>query len=117
MKFLIAKRTERTETSQPDEMFGGNIVTSKETDVWWTDETCSSRYGIGTISFDGDDHGPADIVPGDSLGRTVAQWLCDSYSWGTRYGRDGFYSQEEIEILRRFCSQWPDGPQFTTEKW
>lgn len=86
-------------------------------DVVWTDETASSRYGIGTIQIGDQDHGPADLVPHDTLGRTVAQYLCDSYAWGNQYGREGFVTAEQIAILRRFCAQWPQGPQFTPENW
>src|SRR5512137_1311041 len=78
----------------------------------WTDETPASRSGIGSIDINGIDYGPADMVPGDGAGRCVAQWLCDSRGWGDRYGRTGPYSKQEIQILRRFCSQWPEGPQF-----
>lgn len=127
MKFLIAKSTKEIETGEladPSaglvELFGpgsDKLTRTEKIESWWTDETCSTRYGIGTIEIGGVDHGPADLVPHDTLGRTVAAWLCDSYSWVDRYGRAGSYSKEEIEILRRFCSQWPDGPQFTPEKW
>src|SRR3989304_298270 len=54
MKVLIAKGLMTV---------GGTTV-----DSHWTDETSSSRYGIGTIEIGDQDYGPADVVPGDSLG-------------------------------------------------
>lgn len=116
MKFLIAKTQKKSETSDAfAETFGDTTVTYQETEIYWTDETSSNRYGFGTICFEDWDYGVKDLVPGDKLKRTVAQWLCDSYLWGSKYGRDGYYNPEEMEILKRFCSQWPDGPQFEPE--
>lgn len=92
-------------------LIGKMVMDGKKVDACWTDETSSSRYGIGTIEIGNQDYGPADLVPEDECGRTIAQWLVDSCAWGDRYGRKGFYSSDELSVLKRFCSQWPEGPQ------
>lgn len=117
MKILISKsRVFLTLTGEPtteSDAFPGDYV---DLEVYWTDETSSNRHGIGTISIGGVDHGPSDRLPGDKTGRTIADLVCSSYAWGRRYNVNGFYSFDEIEKLRMFCAQWPEGPQFPTEK-
>lgn len=89
----------------------------------WTDETSSSRYGIGciTIGDEGPDFGPADYILGTDFagtpGRTAAKVCADAVLMDrdqasrSYENQEGFITPEQVEILRRFCSQWPDGPQ------
>lgn len=90
--------------------------------VFWTNETSSSRYGIGAVSLGtlgehkliGDDYGPADIVP-RTEGRSAAQ-ICADMVLMDRHNAESNYHEpyctaEEVSILARFCAQWPDGPQ------
>jgi len=118
MKFLLARNSTYKTVSDPSgyaELFGDSKdiqVADGFWEVFWTDESPASHYGIGVIEINGSDYGPRDIVTGDELGRTVSQWVVDSSAHGTSFGRAGFYSQRELEILSRFLGQWPDGPQF-----
>jgi len=94
--------------------------------VFWTDETSSSRYGIGTVSLGnysgelvGEDFGPADRIPGTDFighpGRTSAKIATDYVTMdracAAQNQRNPIATEEEVEILSRFCAQWPTGPQ------
>lgn len=88
------------------------------TPIHWTDETCSSRYGIGCISDGDTDYGPNDIIAGTDYpgqpGRTAAQICADYVKMDASVSeQNGGYlaTQEQVNILRRFCSQNPLGPQ------
>lgn len=80
--------------------------------ICWTDETCSSRYGFGVLNVGAEDFGPADVIPGTDLpgrtGRTSGKICVDAVVMDRNHG---FITTEQVDILRRFCSQWPDGPQ------
>jgi hypothetical protein len=91
--------------------------------IVWTDETSGSRYGIGVVSIadEGPDFGPADEIPGTDYegtpGRTAAQICADAVAMDRNQASnsfdhpEGFITSEQVEILRRFCAQCPDGPQ------
>lgn len=85
--------------------------------IEWTNETCSNRYGIGCISDGETDYGPGDIIPGTDFpglpGRTAAR-ICADYvvmDWSVSRDREPSATQEQVDILRRFCAQDQFGPQ------
>lgn len=83
----------------------------------WTDETCSSRYGIGCVQVDGTDYGPKDIPAGEQYGRTVAQLVVLAYSAALdAKNNTEFPSNNEVETINRFLGQDPEGLRVNTER-
>lgn len=96
------------------------------TAIYWTDETSSNRYGIGTVSLGnnkgeliGNDYGPTGVVPDSDfagyLGRTAAQIAYDCVLMAQHFAGGGKsqIGAEQIRRLARFCSQCPTGPQIS----
>jgi hypothetical protein len=87
------------------------------TDMVWTDETCSNRYGIGCVQVDGVDYGPKDVPPGEPYGRTVAQLVVLAYSAALdAKNNTEFPSNSEVETINRFLGQDPEGIRVNTER-
>lgn len=83
----------------------------------WTDETSSSRYGIGCVQVDGVDYGPKDIPAGEQYRRTVAQLVVLAYSIALdAKNNTKFPSNNEVETINRFLSRDPDGIRVNTER-
>ena len=94
--------------------------------VVWTNETCGSRYGIGTINDGERDYGPMDVLPWDEVvikhdtvtgcklpvenhrSRTVCEWVTEW--WLSNGFRNDNYrpTAEAIKILRRWQLQWSE---------
>ncbi len=83
----------------------------------WTNETSSSRYGIGCVQVGGVDCGPKDIPSGEPWGRTVAQLVVLAYSTALD-GKNNteFPNDTEVETINRFLAQDPEGIRVNTER-
>ena len=78
-----------------------------ENPAWiWTDETCSSRYGLGCIQIEGVDYGVSDVPASEQYGRTVGQVLQIAYSAALdSRNNTEFPLQSQVEIIQRFLNQ------------
>ena len=87
------------------------------TDMIWTDETCSSRYGFGCVQVDGTDYGPSDIPAGEPYGRTVAQLVLLAYEAALdAKNHTEFPSNSDVETINRFLAQDHEGTRVSTER-
>ena len=77
-----------------------------------TTDSPGSHYGIPVLRIEAEDvdgdFGPADVVVKKPPFITAADVVC-----GWAYDRDR--THDEVEAARRFCAQWPDGPQVPDE--
>lgn len=72
-----------------------------------TTNSSASSYGVPVLRIEGKglddwpDLGPADALPS---GHTAARLVVNAMD-------TGFWTPNDIEAGRKFCAQWPDGPQ------
>lgn len=85
----------------------------------WTDETPTSRYGLGCIQIQGQDYGPADKYPGDNWDRTVGMHVIISYLLKLDpRACDGEWTPPtvaEINTINKWLSQDPDAGYIRAE--
>ena len=64
-----------------------------------TTDSSSSHYGIPVLRVEGEDYGPADILPSGLSGAALIAQVAGEFDAETR------------EAAQNFCAQWPEGPQ------
>lgn len=78
-----------------------------EQGVELTTDHPESHYGCPVLIVYGDPYGPSDALPltaAESAGVYGAQYVVERAS-------EGDWGRERLEYMRRYCAQWPAGPQ------